>query len=155
MVSLPNLPRVTTTLKNTFLVPLLARTTVNRPMQVGIEYEYKFNSHWGIGAWYEDVKDAHDGDGISSTIGALYFRRKRRLASLTKTQINAIHSTIQRTGINSVCSGWLTRLTPAILQRHSIVVAVGTVLRSNPEHPPLYLPPSSPGPTRWSAYTPA
>ena len=51
MYSLPNLPRVTTTLKNTFLVPLLARTTVNRPMQVGIEYEYKFNSHWGIGAW--------------------------------------------------------------------------------------------------------
>ncbi len=42
----------------------------------GVEYEYKFNSHWGIGALYEDVKDAHHGDGISSTIGTLYFHPK-------------------------------------------------------------------------------
>ncbi|MCZ6643666.1 MAG: hypothetical protein O7F71_18990 [Gammaproteobacteria bacterium] len=45
-------------------------------LALGIEYEFKFNSHWGIGALYEDVKDAHHGDGISSTIGSLYFHPK-------------------------------------------------------------------------------
>jgi len=31
----------------------------------GFEYEYKFNSDWGIGALYEKTNDAHHGDGVS------------------------------------------------------------------------------------------
>jgi len=40
---------------------------------LGIEYEYKFNSKWGVGALYEKASDAHHGDGISSKIAALYY----------------------------------------------------------------------------------
>jgi len=40
---------------------------------VGLEYEYKFNSQWGVGAVYEDASDAHHGDGVSSKIAAVYF----------------------------------------------------------------------------------
>jgi len=31
----------------------------------GIEYEYKFNSDWGVGAIYEKTEDAHHGDGVT------------------------------------------------------------------------------------------
>jgi len=40
---------------------------------LGVEYEYKLNSKWGIGAVYEKASDAHHGDGITSKIAALYF----------------------------------------------------------------------------------
>jgi len=40
---------------------------------LGIEYEYKFNSQWGIGAVYEKASDAHHGDGITSKIASLYY----------------------------------------------------------------------------------
>ncbi|XOV78246.1 MAG: hypothetical protein ACFHVJ_15035 [Aestuariibacter sp.] len=39
----------------------------------GFEYEYKFTSEWGIGAVYERLNDAHDGDGIDITLGSLYY----------------------------------------------------------------------------------
>ena len=52
-------------------------------MALGIEYEYKINSHWGIGAVYEDVDDAHHGDGISSAIGAIYFRSISSIKTLS------------------------------------------------------------------------
>ena len=39
----------------------------------GIEYEYKIDSHCGIGALYEDANDAHHGDGVSSKIAAVYY----------------------------------------------------------------------------------
>ena len=39
----------------------------------GLEYEYKLNSRWGLGFVYEDAKDAHHGDGISSSIAAGYY----------------------------------------------------------------------------------
>jgi len=40
---------------------------------LGFEYEYRFNSMWGIGAVYEDASDAHHGDGISATTAVIYF----------------------------------------------------------------------------------
>jgi len=40
---------------------------------MGFEYEYRFNKNWGIGALYEDAKDAHKGDGVSSAIAAVYY----------------------------------------------------------------------------------
>ena len=39
----------------------------------GIEYEYKFNAQWGVGAVYEKANDYHDGDGLTSKIAALYY----------------------------------------------------------------------------------
>jgi hypothetical protein len=39
----------------------------------GIEYEYKFNQHWGLGAIYEKVDDAHHGDGVTVTIAELFY----------------------------------------------------------------------------------
>ncbi len=40
---------------------------------IGIEYEYKFNASWGVGAVYEEASGAHHGDGVNSKIAALYF----------------------------------------------------------------------------------
>jgi len=39
----------------------------------GLEYEYKFNSQWGVGAVYEKANDAHHGDGITSKIVSIYY----------------------------------------------------------------------------------
>ncbi|PHS18221.1 MAG: hypothetical protein COA86_08755 [Kangiella sp.] len=40
---------------------------------LGIEYEFKINSHWGVGFVYEKASDAHHGDGITSKIIAGYY----------------------------------------------------------------------------------
>ena len=40
---------------------------------IGIEYEYKFDSGWGVGAIYEKAKNAHHGDGVTSKILAGYY----------------------------------------------------------------------------------
>lgn len=40
---------------------------------LGIEYEYKINSNWGVGAVFEKANKAHNGDGITSKILAGYF----------------------------------------------------------------------------------
>ena len=40
---------------------------------IGIEYEYKINTNWGVGALYEEAKDAHHGDGVSATIASAYY----------------------------------------------------------------------------------
>jgi len=40
---------------------------------LGIEYEYKFDSRWGVGAVFEKANEAHNGDGITSKILAGYF----------------------------------------------------------------------------------
>lgn len=37
----------------------------NNEFTYGIEYEYKFNSDWGVGAIYEKTEDAHHGDGVT------------------------------------------------------------------------------------------
>lgn len=39
----------------------------------GIEYEYKFNKSWGLGAIYEETDDAHDGDGITVKLAELFY----------------------------------------------------------------------------------
>ena len=39
----------------------------------GIEYEYKIDSQWGVGAVYEKTTEAHHGDGVSvSLVSAFY-----------------------------------------------------------------------------------
>jgi hypothetical protein len=40
---------------------------------LGLEYEFKFDSHWGVGAVYEKASDAHHGDGVTSKILAGYY----------------------------------------------------------------------------------
>ncbi|MFT5451130.1 MAG: hypothetical protein ACI9N9_000612 [Enterobacterales bacterium] len=40
---------------------------------IGLEYEYKFDPKWGVGVVYEKADDYHHGDGITSTIGSLYY----------------------------------------------------------------------------------
>lgn len=32
---------------------------------LGVEYEYRINSRWGVGAAYERINDAHKGDGAT------------------------------------------------------------------------------------------
>lgn len=39
----------------------------------GLEYEYKIDSQWGVGAIYEKASDAHHGDGVTSKILAGYY----------------------------------------------------------------------------------
>jgi hypothetical protein len=39
----------------------------------GIEYEYKFNHTWGVGAVYEKIDDAHYGDGVTVSVAALFY----------------------------------------------------------------------------------
>ena len=39
----------------------------------GLEYEYKINSQWGVGAVYESTSEAHHGDGVTvSLVSAFY-----------------------------------------------------------------------------------
>ncbi|MGJ8682049.1 hypothetical protein [Paraglaciecola sp.] len=45
----------------------------------GIEYEYKFNSSWGVGAVYEKTKDAHHGDGVTVKLASLYFHPSKNV----------------------------------------------------------------------------
>jgi hypothetical protein len=39
----------------------------------GLEYEYKFNRTWGLGAVYEKIDDAHHGDGVTVTVAELFY----------------------------------------------------------------------------------
>ncbi len=39
---------------------------------VGVEYEYKFTEHFGIGAVYEHSPSAHDDDGVSVYLASAY-----------------------------------------------------------------------------------
>ena len=39
----------------------------------GIEYEYKFTEHFGIGAVYEHSPDAHNDDGVSVYLASAYW----------------------------------------------------------------------------------
>ena len=39
----------------------------------GIEYEFKFDKNWGIGAVYEKTDDAHHGDGVTVRLASLYY----------------------------------------------------------------------------------
>lgn len=39
----------------------------------GLEYEYKFNQTWGLGAVYEKADDAHHGDGVTVAVAELFY----------------------------------------------------------------------------------
>jgi len=39
----------------------------------GIEYEYKINSDWGVGAIYEKTDDAHHGDGVTVKLAQVFY----------------------------------------------------------------------------------
>ena len=39
----------------------------------GLEFEYKFNQNWGLGAVYENIDDAHHGDGVTVTVASLFY----------------------------------------------------------------------------------
>lgn len=39
----------------------------------GLEYEYKFNHSWGLGAAYEKIDDAHHDDGVTVTVAQLFY----------------------------------------------------------------------------------
>lgn len=42
-------------------------------LTLGLEYEYKIDSQWGVGAVYEMTSEAHHGDGVSvSLVSAFY-----------------------------------------------------------------------------------
>lgn len=45
----------------------------------GLEYEYKFNSYFGVGAVYEKTDDAHGDDGITVTLGSLYYHPSKNI----------------------------------------------------------------------------
>jgi len=40
---------------------------------IGIEYEYKFSNHYGLGVVYEKSSDAHHGDGVSVYAASVYW----------------------------------------------------------------------------------
>jgi hypothetical protein len=39
----------------------------------GIEYEYKFDHQWGVGAVYEKTDDAHHEDGVTVKLASIYY----------------------------------------------------------------------------------
>jgi hypothetical protein len=39
----------------------------------GLEYEYKLNQSWGLGAVYEKIDDAHHGDGVTVSVAVLFY----------------------------------------------------------------------------------
>jgi hypothetical protein len=42
-------------------------------LTLGLEYEYKINQQWGVGAVYESTSEAHHGDGVTvSLVSAFY-----------------------------------------------------------------------------------
>jgi hypothetical protein len=45
----------------------------------GLEYEYKFNKTWGVGAVYEKIDDAHHGDGVTVTVAELFYHPSNNL----------------------------------------------------------------------------
>ena len=40
---------------------------------LGFEYEYKFNRKFGAGVVYENIGNAHEGDGIEIVLGSLFY----------------------------------------------------------------------------------
>ena len=45
----------------------------------GIEYEYKFDKMWGIGAVYEKTDNAHHGDGVDVALASVYLHPWKNL----------------------------------------------------------------------------
>ncbi|NQZ11177.1 MAG: hypothetical protein HRT35_28830 [Algicola sp.] len=64
----------------------------------GIEYEYKFNQMWGTGFVYEKTDDAHHGDGVDITLGAIYLHPWKELrigAGFGREKVGGAHSFTQ------------------------------------------------------------
>lgn len=40
---------------------------------VGIEYEYKFNSNFGLGAVWERTPEGHGGDGVNVAVASIFY----------------------------------------------------------------------------------
>lgn len=60
----------------------------------GLEYEYKFNSEWGLGAIYEKTDDAHHGDGVTVKIIEAFYHPTSYLrlgAGVGKEKIGGDH----------------------------------------------------------------
>ena len=60
----------------------------------GVEYEYKFNQTWGVGAVYEKVEDAHHGDGVTVSLAQLFYhplKNVRMGVGLGKEKIGGAH----------------------------------------------------------------
>jgi hypothetical protein len=60
----------------------------------GVEYEYKFNQTWGLGAVYEKIDDAHHGDGVTVTVAELFYHPSNNLrfgVGIGKEKIGGAH----------------------------------------------------------------
>lgn len=60
----------------------------------GVEYEYKFNKHWGAGFVYEKINNAHHGDGITVSVIELFYHpldNVRLGAGIGKEKIGGAH----------------------------------------------------------------
>ena len=60
----------------------------------GLEYEYKFNQTWGVGAVYEKIDDAHHGDGVTVTVAELFYHPSNNLrfgVGIGKEKIGGAH----------------------------------------------------------------
>lgn len=60
----------------------------------GIEYEYKFNQTWGLGAIYEKIDDAHHDDGVTVTVAGLFYHPSNNLrfgVGIGKEKIGGAH----------------------------------------------------------------
>ena len=45
----------------------------------GIEYEYKINADWGVGAVYEKTDDAHHEDGVTVKLAQVYYHTPQHI----------------------------------------------------------------------------
>jgi len=45
----------------------------------GVEYEYKLNKGWGVGAVYEMTNDAHHKDGVAVTLASIYYHPNKNI----------------------------------------------------------------------------
>jgi hypothetical protein len=45
----------------------------------GLEYEYKFNSDWGVGIVYEKTDDAHHDDGVTVKLAQVYYHTPQHI----------------------------------------------------------------------------
>lgn len=61
---------------------------------LGVEYEYKFQEHWGLGGVYERTKEGHKGDGVNVWVASLYYHPNdswRLGAGLGQEKIGGAH----------------------------------------------------------------
>lgn len=60
----------------------------------GIEYEYKINAEWGVGAVYEKTDGAHHDDGVTVKLAQVYYHTPQHIrlgAGLGKEKVGGHH----------------------------------------------------------------